>query len=262
MMDLAASALLLGAVAAGATASRVVGRGRVFRAARVEQAGASALLGRSVQHAAYAGMQPIGRALVHAGVTANAITIASVPLAAVAAVAFAGRHWGIGALFSGLSYTCDALDGLVARETGTASAAGEVLDAVCDRLCESLILGGIVVAWRASVPLLTLSLLAMLGAQQVTLATAKAETFPDVKGRVPRGLMRRAERAVYLVAAAAIAGLLEDLLPGSLAPAAQIPLVGALGLVALLGNASALHRFELLARALNGNATEQPRAAE
>jgi CDP-diacylglycerol--glycerol-3-phosphate 3-phosphatidyltransferase len=262
MMDLAASAVLLAAVAAGATAARVVGRGRALGAARVEQAGSSVLLGRAVQHAAYAGMQPIGRALIDAGVTANAITIASVPMAAGAGVAFAGQHWGVGALLAALSFACDALDGLVARETGTASAAGEVLDAVCDRLCESLILGGIVVAWRASVPLLTLSLLAMLGAQQVTLATAKAEAFPDVKGRVPRGLMRRAERAVYLVAAATIAGLLEDLLPGSRAPAAQIPLVVALALLALLGNASALRRFELLARALNGTPTEPRRAAE
>jgi CDP-diacylglycerol--glycerol-3-phosphate 3-phosphatidyltransferase len=200
---------------------------------------------------------------VRAGASANAITIASIPLAAGAAVAFAEGHWGVGALLGGMSYACDALDGMVARATATASAAGEVLDAVCDRICEALMLGGVAIAWRTSVPLLTLALFAALGAQQVTLASAKAETFPTARARVPRGVMRRAERAVYFIGAAAMAGALQDLLPSVYAhPAAQVPIVLAMGLVGVAGNASALQRFASLARVLRHGAEEGHRAGE
>jgi CDP-diacylglycerol--glycerol-3-phosphate 3-phosphatidyltransferase len=250
VIDLAASSVL--AVAALGTAVAWKTLAGDVRAERVEQAGSSILLGRRVQHAAYWAAGPVGRTLVRAGVSANAITIASVPLAAFAALAFAGEHWGIGALLGAAAYACDALDGLVARSTGTASQAGEVLDAACDRICEALMLGGVTVAWRASVPLLALALFAALGAQQVTLASAKTEVFPSARGHVPRGVMRRAERAVYFIGGAAIAGALQDFD----VDAAQVPLILALGLVGVLGNASALHRFALLARVLRQGAAE------
>jgi CDP-diacylglycerol---glycerol-3-phosphate 3-phosphatidyltransferase len=250
VIDLAASSLLAVAVAGAAVAW--TGASGHVPAERVEQAGSSFLLGRRVQHAAYWAAGPVGRALVRAGASANGITIASVPLAAGAALAFAGEHWGVGALLGAAAYACDALDGLVARITGTASKAGEILDAVCDRICETLMLGGVTVAWRASVPLLALVLFAALGAQQVTLASAKTEVFPSARGHVPRGVMRRAERAVYFMGGAAIAGALHDL--G--VDAARLPLILALGLVGILGNASALHRFASLARVLRQSAAE------
>ena len=255
MIDLAASSVLATAALGAAVAWTVAGRD--VQSERVEQAGSSVLLGRRVQHAAYWAASPVGRALARAGVSANAITLASVPLAAGAAVAFAGEHWGVGALLGGMSYACDALDGLVARATGTASDAGEVLDAVCDRICEALMLGGVTVAWRASVPLLALALFAALGAQQVTLASAKAEVFPSARPRVPRGVMRRAERAVYFIGGAAVTGALKDLGVAT----AQVPLILAMVLVGVLGNASALHRFVSLARVLRRGATEGPHAA-
>ena len=42
-----------------------------------------------------------------------------------------------------VSSLCDALDGMVARETGTASDSGEVLDAAVDRYAELFFLGGV-----------------------------------------------------------------------------------------------------------------------
>ena len=261
MIDVAASTVLGCAAVAAALAWTAAGQAPDSVAQRVEQAGSSVLLGPRVQHAAYWVAQPLGRILVRAGVSANAITIASVPLAAGAAAAFAARHWGVGALLGGMSYACDALDGLVARAAGTASESGEVLDAVCDRICEALMLGGVAIAWRTSVPLLALALFAGLGAQQVTLASAKAEVFPSARQHVPRGVMRRAERAFYFIGAAAVAGALQDLLPPIYAPSvAQLPLVFAMALVGVLGNASALHRFASLARALRQQANEGHRA--
>lgn len=254
-MDLAASSALGAATVAGAAAWAARGRGT--RATRVDQAGSSVLLGPSVQHAAYWVAAPLGQLLANVGLSANAITLASIPLAAGATLAFAGQHWGVGALLAALSYACDALDGLVARATGTASGAGEVLDAVCDRISETVMLSGVAIAWRSSVPLLGLALLAVFGAQQVTLASAKAEIFPGTRGRVPRGVMRRAERAVYFIGATALAGALQDLAPAAYAAAAaQLPVVLAMGLIGVLGNVSALYRFAALARALRGRAEE------
>jgi CDP-diacylglycerol--glycerol-3-phosphate 3-phosphatidyltransferase len=263
VIDLAASAVVGCAAAAGALAWTLAARGPDTLAQRVEQAGSSVLLGPGVQHAAYWVAQPLGRALVRVGVSANAITIASVPLAAGASVAFAAEHWGVGALLGGVSYACDALDGLVARATATASDAGEVLDAVCDRICEAFMMGGVAIAWRTSVPLLALALFAGLGAQQVTLASAKAEVFPSARRHVPRGVMRRAERALYFIGGAALAGALQDLLPPIYPrPVVQMPLVLAMGLVGALGNASALHRFASLARVLRHRSAEGHRAGE
>jgi CDP-diacylglycerol--glycerol-3-phosphate 3-phosphatidyltransferase len=251
VIDLAASSIVgLAGVTTG-VAWAAAGAGRAPRIERVEQAGSSPLLGKGVQVTAYRALQPLGRALIRMGVTANAITLSSVPLAAAAGVALAAGHYGVGAALGGASYACDALDGLVARAAGTASAAGEILDAVCDRVCEALMLCGLAVAWRSSVWLIVLVLAAEVGAQQVTLATAKADAFPVARDRVPRGLMRRAERAVYFIGAAALGGALADLLPPNLAPAAaRAPLVVAMALVAVLGNLSALSRFAALARAL------------
>jgi CDP-diacylglycerol--glycerol-3-phosphate 3-phosphatidyltransferase len=262
VIDLVGSAMVTGAAVAGVAAYAAFGRRRSLPSPRVQQAGSSVLLGAYVQHATYWAARPVVRALIGASVSANVITLASIPLAAGAAVAFAEEHWGVGALLGGLSYACDALDGLVARATGTASQAGEVLDALCDRICEGLMLAGVAVAWRGSVPLLALALVAALGAQQVTLASAKTEAFPAARGRVPRGLMRRAERAAYIIGAATAAGALQDLLPPVHAAAsARVPLIGALGLLAILGNASAVHRLASLVRVLRREPQETPRAA-
>jgi CDP-diacylglycerol--glycerol-3-phosphate 3-phosphatidyltransferase len=204
-----------------------------------------------VQRLGYRAIEPLGRALARAGVSANAVTLASVPFAVAAATAFARERYGVAALLAGACFACDALDGMIARATGTASDAGEVLDSVCDRICEAMLLGGIAVAWRASAALLVLVVVAGLGAQQVTLASAKAAVFPAAGRRVPRGLMRRVERAVYLVGGAALAAILADALgPGASPAAVRAPLVFALLLFAVIGNASALHRFVLLSRAL------------
>ena len=67
--------------------------------------------------------------------------------------------------------------------------------------------------------------------------------------------MRRAERAVYFIGAAAAAGVLQDL-PWDAGHGAQAPLMLSMSLIGVLGNASALHRFASLARALRRGAQE------
>jgi phosphatidylglycerophosphate synthase len=261
MIDLVAvSALVLVALGV-ATAWERVGRARNPRFERIERAGESVFLPADVLRGAYWAAQPLGRWLVTARVSADAITFASLPLAATGAVAFAFERYGLGALFAALSFACDALDGLVARTTGSASPAGEVLDAACDRVAEGLLLGGIAVAWHESVPLLVLVLAASLAAQQVTFASTKAEVYPNAKRAVPRGLMRRAERAACMVVGAAASGSIAGLVP-SAGGWTIAPLAVALGLIAVVGHASAVHRLAALARALRPPTREVRHAAE
>lgn len=243
----------LGMVGAAVSVALAYG-GRVSRQgwtrdARIDRAGGSILLGKGPMEAAYWALRPVARACIALGVTANAITWTSLVLAAAAAVALATGHLGVGAALSAVSSLGDALDGMVARETGTASDSGEVLDAVVDRYAELLFLGGVAMYGRASPALLALAFAAAAGALMVSYSTAKAEAFGVTP---PRGAMRREERAVYLVLGATLAPICGAAarrwgLPSWIE---QAPLFVSLGLVAVVGNLSAVRRFRSIAAAV------------
>jgi CDP-diacylglycerol--glycerol-3-phosphate 3-phosphatidyltransferase len=127
----------------------------------------------------------------------------------------------------------DALDGIVARERGLASDAGEVLDAVVDRYADAAPLVGLAVYYRASVPALLLVLIALVGSIQVSYVRAKSEAMALT---LPGGLMRRHERIAYLTA---------GLLLGPLWQMAGVPLqmpltLLAVAVVALVSNLAAV----------------------
>jgi phosphatidylglycerophosphate synthase len=248
VFDLACSSAL-GALAAAVTiayAVRVSRRGAA-RFARVDRAGRSPLLGRSAMQMGYWAMRPVAHGLAAAGIGANAVSWASLALAAAAGASLAVGRFGLGAALSLASSSCDALDGMIARETATASEAGEVLDATIDRYAELFFFGGVALHERRSPALLLLTLAATAGAVMVSYATAKAESL---RVEAPRGAMRRPERAVYLVLGAA-------LVPIAAAARArwglepwveQAPLAAVLSLVAVVGNASAIARLAAVAR--------------
>ena len=168
---------------------------------RVERDQGSALLGRSLMQMGYWALDHLGRGLVALGATANGVSIASLLFGIGAGIALAFGHFGLGAALAVVSGLGDTLDGIVARRTKTASDAGEVLDAAVDRYEEFFFLGGIVVHERGSALGVSLVLSALLGSFMVSYATAKAEAL---RAEVPRGAMRRPERAAYLIAGAAL----------------------------------------------------------
>jgi phosphatidylglycerophosphate synthase len=242
LTDLVASAGVVGilVLAAAAYIVRVRHRGTAHFE-RVETAGSSALLGQGPMQMAYWALAPIGRALARRRVSANSITLSSLVLGAAAGVALAAGHFGVGAALSAASALGDALDGFVARESGTASDAGETLDAAVDRYNEFFFLGGLAIFYRASVPALLLVLGALLGSFMVSYATAKAEALQVVP---PRGSMRRAERATYLTVAAALVPFLSIAgydVGGSWV--SDAPMFAALSLVAVVANVSAARRL-------------------
>lgn len=249
MLDLACSLLIvtLLVVALAAYGVRAVTRGEAHFA-RVDRAGASLLLGRRPMEMAYWALQPVGRACVRAGLTANAVTLVSLLLAAGAGGALALGHFGVAALLAAVASLGDALDGLVARMGRTVSGAGEVLDAAADRYSEGFFLGGLAIFYRGSVPPLLLVLGAWMGSYMVSYASAKAEGSHVV---VPRGAMRRPERAVYLGAGAALVPIVAAVLPaGSPAWASTTPMLVALVMVATFANVGAILRLRVLARAM------------
>jgi CDP-diacylglycerol--glycerol-3-phosphate 3-phosphatidyltransferase len=239
-MDLAISLSLAGAAALLGVvyALRLALRGR-SRHARVDAEGKSALVGKGLMEMLYWSISPWASWLARAGVSANAVTWASLVVGLAAGVSLGLGHFGLGALLATIACAGDAVDGFIARATGTSSDAGEVLDAAIDRYVELAFLAGVGVAFRESVPLLVLTMAAIGASFMVSYSTAKAEALHV---EPPRGSMRRTERAIVLIAGAWLTPI-----AGAIREGWQVaPMLGALGLIAIAGNFSAAARFSAI----------------
>jgi phosphatidylglycerophosphate synthase len=221
--------------------------------ARVEAEGRSALLSKRVMEMLAWGAEPIVDACVRRGISPDAVTYASLAFGFAAGAAFATGHFGLGALLGAIGSGGDAVDGLLARRLGVASPAGEVLDAAIDRYVDFFLLAGLAVCWRAYPISLVLVLLALLGTFMVSYSTAKADALHV---EPPRGSMRRVERCVLVIGAAAITPVLAELAPD----AAQLPLLAAISAIAVFGNASAVRRLASIRSSIR-RATELDTAA-
>lgn len=140
---------------------------------------------------------PIGRSLRRTGITADFVTVTGIVVAAGASVAIGLGYLRLGFLLLVLSGVPDALDGAVAKASGTSSSRGAYFDSVADRLTDSLLFGG--VAWHLagvrSDRMMMLPVAIMATALFISYQRAKAESLGyDAKG----GLMERAERFIVL----------------------------------------------------------------
>ncbi len=190
---------------------------------------------------------PIARTVASAGISANAVTGFSLAAGAVGGLLLACGHFGLAALAVVLASFGDAVDGLVARRTCTASPGGALFDASVDRYEEFFVLGGLAFYFRASEVVLALALLALLGSFMVSYGSAKAEALGVP---VPRGIMRRAERAAFLgvgVTAVPVVGAVARMLSLPAWVEAS-PIVAALAIVAVVANVSAARRIQIIAR--------------
>jgi phosphatidylglycerophosphate synthase len=194
-------------------------------------------------------ISPVARALASLHVSPNQVSWLSCGFGALAGIFLARGHFGFGAMCATVCGLLDSVDGMVARLSGVASDAGEVLDAAIDRYVEFFFLAGLIVYYREQPALQLLALLALLGSFMVSYSTTKAEALNI---EPPNGLMRRPERAVYLTAGAALSTpsiAWFESTPEFAVPLAY-PMVLALALVAVLANFSAIERFWLIAKAL------------
>ncbi|HTR51396.1 MAG TPA: CDP-alcohol phosphatidyltransferase family protein [Kofleriaceae bacterium] len=224
------------ALAGVAYAVRVAMRG-VARSERVGRIGGTMMVGQEIMDWTYWSVEPIVRGLVAMGVTANGLTWSALVLGLGAGVALGFDMFGLAALLATCSTIGDILDGQVARLTKTGSMRGELLDAAIDRYTEFAFLAGLAFHYRESPAELGLVLAALLACFMVSYASAKAEAL---QVEPPRGLMRRHERAVYLITGVAFASLFG--LP--------ILVTAALAIVAVVGNVAAILRLVRIGRAL------------
>jgi CDP-diacylglycerol--glycerol-3-phosphate 3-phosphatidyltransferase len=246
--DLLASSgivLLTGFAFAGAAV-----RAQLFgtRLAASEEDRRTASLSRMFRTATLEVLGPVARSLAGAGVSANAVTACSFAAGLVGGVLAAFGHFGLAAVAIVLGSLGDGIDGLIARRTGTASPAGALFDASVDRYEEFFLFGGLAYFFRASGLLFCLALAALAGSYMVSYGSAKAEAF---RVAVPKGIMRREDRAVVMavgITLAPIAGAVGRMAGGA-SWAEAGPVVLAAGLVAVLGNASAVARLRAIARA-------------
>jgi CDP-diacylglycerol--glycerol-3-phosphate 3-phosphatidyltransferase len=142
-------------------------------------------------------LKPVGANLRKTGVTADRLTATGLVMAVACAVAIGNGALRAGVLLLLLTALPDALDGAVAKASGTASPRGAFFDSVADRVSDALLLGG--VAWYLTssrgghAGMLPLAVLA--ASMLISYERAKAEALGyDARG----GLMERAERTVAL----------------------------------------------------------------
>ncbi|HTA20142.1 MAG TPA: CDP-alcohol phosphatidyltransferase family protein [Polyangia bacterium] len=226
------------------------------RHARTDADGGSVFLNKASMEMGYWMLAPIVEALAALHITPNMVTLFSLVPATLAAVA-AGLGWfGLACVLATLGSLCDLVDGVLARRTGVASDAGEVLDAAVDRYIEFLFLAGVAVYYRTHWMMLALTLAALFGSFMVSYTTAKAEAMGV---EPPRGSMRRAERAVYLLVAAGLTPFSRVLFASTPSHALrELPMVFALILVALVTNVSVVQRFAAIAAALRARRPTTP----
>jgi len=223
---------------------RVAIRGPM-RSERVEAIGGTALVGRGAMRTTYWAVDPFVRGLVAVGITANGATWLALVFGLAAGVAIGFQWYGLACLLATVSTLLDILDGQIARFTNTGSNAGEVLDAAVDRYTEFAFLAGLAFALRDTAWQLALVLGALLASFMVSYASAKAEAM---QVKPPRGLMRRHERATYLLGAAGFTGMFGRFFHEPIPH--DVIMLAALAVVAVVGNGAAVLRLVRIARAL------------
>lgn len=254
--NLKSTLILLGLVGllTAAYAVRLLVKGRAHFS-RVDKQGGSALLSKGLMEMAYWWLQPIGKVLVILGVTPNMISWASLVFGLLAGICLAFGHFGFGGAFALVSGFLDSLDGMVARMSGISSDAGEVLDATVDRYAEAFFISGLVVYYRDIPVLQILALLALMGSFMVSYSSAKAEAL---QVDPPKGSMRRPERAFFLTLGAILSPITiaEYEYVRDYPIAIGFPMVIALGLIAVLANASAIERMAAIAKEMRKREAE------
>src|SRR5436190_21592078 len=225
---------------------RVALAGR-FAHERAKKEPGSPFLGRFLIEFGYWAFSPLEKLCRALGVTPNQLTAASLAASIAGACFFAIGKPDVGGTLVVLCAVLDALDGLVARARGTASDAGELIDAAVDRYAEIATFAGIAAYYRTYPLGFGLAIVSLGGALLVSYARAKGE-ISGIDARM--GAMNRGERAMYI----GIAGLLSPALAQVLEPSATRPvyhlLLATLVLVAVVANVTAVRRFVYIHRQL------------
>jgi len=180
-------------------------------------------------------------------ITPNFLSALSVPACLGAAALVANGHFGFGGLLLAFAFSLDAWDGALARKLGTASDAGEVIDATIDRYNDVIVMLGFLYYFRADLVPWLLASAALIGTVGVSYVRAKGASFgvdTDI------GFMQRHERALWLAVATSFAPALASLLEEPSSHPSYHAVVVALGAVAIGTNITAIRRARLVVATL------------
>lgn len=156
-------------------------------------------------------LDPVGRGLAGAGVSADAVTVVGTVGVVGGALGFYPRgSFLVGTLVITAFVFSDVVDGAVARAGGRAGSRwGAFLDSSLDRLGDAAVFGGIVL-WYAgrgeSLLMTAVTLWVLAGALVTSYVKARAEALGM---RCEVGLAERSDRLVAVLAAAGLSGLLD-----------------------------------------------------
>lgn len=215
---------------------------------RISQDGGSLFLSTYLMEFIYWILRPVTRACVAFNVSPNFISCVCLVASLFAAV-FAGMgEFALAGWAFCLSSIMDALDGMVARESRKACVAGELIDTVIDRIAEFAFFFGMVMYYRDDFVGMLLVFLALLGSVLVSYLSAVAGSL-SLK-EVPRGVMRRVERAAYLGGAAIFAPLVASVLEPGVAYPRFYLMQGALLMVGSVALLSSFHRIHWMYKEL------------
>lgn len=191
--------------------------------------------------------QPVGNALVRAGITPDVLTIFGLAMSVVSAIVVGAGHLVIGIVMLFAVGLPDLFDGAVAKTSGRTSVRGAFFDSVADRIADAFLYGG--VAWylasrhHGDAVVLPFAILAVTSL--ISYERAKAELLGlPAKG----GLMERAERFILL-------GLCY--VAGSVSASAFVP---SLWVFFAMVTATAIGRFVRVWQLAEGPATPPPPA--
>jgi len=143
---------------------------------------------------------PIGRALVHRGVTPDTVTVVGTVGASAAALWFLPRgELAIAPWVITFFVLLDLVDGAMARARGQGTPFGAVLDSVCDRVADGALFAGL--AWwclgAGDERLLGVAaLICLVSGQLVSYVKARAE---GMGLSADGGLVERAERLIVVL---------------------------------------------------------------
>ncbi len=137
---------------------------------------------------------PIARVVAKSKVPPNALTLLGPVVATIAAWMYFQQQLALALLLLLLSGFVDALDGAVARATGKTSPFGGVLDSICDRYSDAIVLFGIILGgWVSTI----WGIIAIIGSLLVSYARARAEAAGVTQLGI--GLAERPERLIIIM---------------------------------------------------------------
>src|ERR671928_2107211 len=154
-------------------------------------------------------INPVADWLVRHDVQPNTITTIGTLCSITGGVIYGLGHIKTGGWFLGVTALFDVLDGVVARRTNRSSVFGAFYDSTLDRVADGFVLGGLAVFFATrpgptSVPMVTVSILGLIGTFVTSYTRARAEAL-GIDAKV--GLLQRPERVVLLSVPQAFFGL-------------------------------------------------------